>query len=267
MWGQRTIRRADHKHTAVTDMTRQLMDNRRRTTLSTATFAGCLLVFGTQTLTPPVAAQDYQDARHEMVRDQIERRKVTSPAVLRAMRSVPRHEFVPTQLRSQAYADHPVPIGYGQTISQPFIVAFMTEAVRPRRKDRVLEVGTGSGYQAAVLAEIVDTVYTIEIVPQLAESAEDRLSRLQYKNVMVRHGDGYHGWAEVAPFDVIVVTAAAEHVPPPLIEQLKDGGRMIIPVGTPFIMQYLILLEKSNGEVKTTSLLPVRFVPFRRAKE
>ncbi len=242
-------------------------DFRRRTSLVRIAVVIFLSILGTHLVVLPSTAQDYKDARHEMVRDQIQRRKITNPGVLRAMRSVPRHEFVPSQLRSQAYADHAMPIGYGQTISQPFIVAFMTEAVQPRRQNRVLEVGTGSGYQAAVLAEIVDTVFTIELIAQLAETAEERLKRLGYDQVTVRHGDGYHGWPEEAPFDVIVVTAATDHVPPPLIEQLKDGGRMIIPVGTPFIMQYLILLEKSDGEVKTTSLIPVRFVPFRRAKE
>ena len=183
------------------------------------------------------------------------------------MRSVPRHLFVPEDRRRQAYEDHPLPIGYGQTISQPYIVAYMTELIEPRASHRVLEIGTGSGYQAAVLAEIVDSVYTIEIVPELAESAAERLDRLGYDNVRVRQADGYFGWEEHAPFDAIVVTAAAEHIPPPLVAQLKDGGRMVIPVGSPFRTQTLMLVEKGRrGRVTTKSLAPVRFVPFRRGQ-
>ena len=215
---------------------------------------------------PTSRAQDDEASRLAMVQDQIRARGISNPGVLRTMRSVPRHEFVPPDLHHQSYRDHPLPIGYGQTISQPFIVAYMTEAIQPGENDRVLEVGTGSAYQAAVLAEIVDSVFTIEIVPELAESAAERLSRLGYDNVTVRHGDGYFGWPDKAPFDAIVVTAASEHIPPPLIEQLKDGGRMIIPVGTPFLKQSLILVDKRDGKVTTTSLLPVRFVPLRRAE-
>ena len=211
------------------------------------------------------AAQNYSAQRNRMVETQIQRRGIEDEAVLRAMRTVPRHRFVPERYVQHAYEDRPLPIGYGQTISQPYIVAYMTELVRPRPGQRILEIGTGSGYQAAVLAEIVDSVFTIEIVPELATAVTGRLDRLGYDTVTVKHADGYHGWAEHAPFDAIVVTAAAEHVPPPLIEQLKDGGRMIIPVGSPFFTQTLMLVEKRNGEVRTRSIIPVRFVPFTRA--
>ncbi len=210
------------------------------------------------------AAQNYSAQRNRMVDTQIQRRGIEDEAVLRAMRTVPRHRFVPERYVQRAYEDRPLPIGYGQTISQPYIVAYMTELVRPRPGQRILEVGTGSGYQAAVLAEIVDSVFTIEIVPELATAVTGRLDRLGYDTVTVKHADGYHGWAEHAPFDAIVVTAAAEHVPPPLIEQLKEGGRMIIPVGSPFFTQTLMLIEKRNGEVRTRSIIPVRFVPFTR---
>ncbi len=210
------------------------------------------------------AAQNYSAQRNRMVDTQIQRRGIEDEAVLRAMRTVPRHRFVPERYVQRAYEDRPLPIGYGQTISQPYIVAYMTELVRPRPGQRILEVGTGSGYQAAVLAEIVDSVFTIEIVSELAEAVTGRLDRLGYDTVTVKHADGYHGWAEHAPFDAIVVTAAAEHVPPPLIEQLKEGGRMIIPVGSPFFTQTLMLIEKRNGEVRTRSIIPVRFVPFTR---
>ncbi|MFB3134096.1 MAG: protein-L-isoaspartate(D-aspartate) O-methyltransferase [Rhodothermales bacterium] len=211
------------------------------------------------------AAQNYSAQRNRMVETQIQRRGIEDEAVLRAMRTVPRHLFVPERYVQRAYEDRPLPIGYGQTISQPYIVAYMTELVRPRPGQRILEIGTGSGYQAAVLAEIVDSVFTIEIVSELAEAVTGRLDRLGYDAVTVKHADGYHGWAAHAPFDAIVVTAAAEHVPPPLIKQLKDGGRMIIPVGSPFFTQTLMLVEKRDGEVRTRSLVPVRFVPFTRA--
>ncbi len=211
-------------------------------------------------------AQDRPAERERMVATQIAPRGISDPAVLRAMRAVKRHEFVPDRERRNAYDDRPLPIGYGQTISQPFIVAYMTEVVHPRSSHRVLEVGTGSGYQAAVLAEIVDSVYTIEIVPQLAGSSRALLGRLGYTNVLTRSGDGYYGWPGAGPFDAIVVTAAAEHIPPPLIAQLAEGGRMVIPVGTPFLTQSLMLVEKRKGKVTTRSLMPVRFVPFTRSK-
>lgn len=199
-----------------------------------------------------------------MVKEQIENRGIKNQPTLDAMRKVPRHKFVTADNIDKAYNDSPLPIGYGQTISQPYIVAYMTEVIDPKAGQKVLEIGTGSGYQAAVLAEIVDSVYTIEIVTELYKSSEKRLKELGYKNVFCKNADGYYGWKEAAQFDAIVVTAAAEHIPPPLIEQLKDGGKMIIPVGSPFLNQTLILVEKNGKEITTTSLLPVRFVPFTR---
>ena len=183
--------------------------------------------------------------------------------VMDAIDAVPRHRFVPARELRHAYANRPLAIGYGQTISQPYIVALMTELLDPKPDDVVLEVGTGSGYQAAVLARLVARVYTIEIVPQLAKAAERRLEQLGYHNVEVVLGDGYHGWREHAPFDGIIVTAAANAIPPPLIEQLKPGGRMLIPVGAPFSAQELIVLTKdAHGRVSTRSVLPVAFVPL-----
>jgi protein-L-isoaspartate(D-aspartate) O-methyltransferase len=209
----------------------------------------------------------YDRQRERMVLTQIERRGISHAATLDAMRAVPRHLFVPEHQRRNAYSDGPQPIGFGQTISQPYIVAYMTQIVNPQPEHRVLEIGAGSGYQAAVLAEIVAEVYTIEIIPQLGRSAAALLDDLGYENISVRIGDGYHGWEEHAPFDAIVVTAAAEHIPPPLVEQLKDGGRMVIPVGSPFFTQQLMLVEKRGDDVRTRNLMPVRFVPFRRAEE
>jgi len=179
------------------------------------------------------------------------------------MAKVAREKFIPKELQARAYEDRPLPIGYGQTISQPFIVAFMTQELKPKPTDRVLEIGTGSGYQAAVLAELVAEVYTIEIVKPLAESAEIRLRELGYRNVHVKAGDGYKGWPEHAPFDAIIVTAAPDHVPQPLVEQLKEGGRMVIPVGGA-IVQHLNVLEKRGGAVKQTAAIPVKFVPLTR---
>lgn len=207
----------------------------------------------------------YEKQRERMVKTQMEARGINDRSTLRALRKVPRHLFVPEQQVSTAYEDSPLPIGYGQTISQPYIVAYMTQVIRPAANQRVLEVGTGSGYQAAVLAEIIDSVYTIEIIKELAAEARSRLTKLGYQNVKVRNADGYYGWKEFAPFDAIVVTAASEHIPPPLIEQLKEGGKMIIPVGSPFMVQQLMLVEKTKGKkIRTTSLMPVRFVPFTR---
>lgn len=187
-----------------------------------------------------------------------------APEILKVVGDVPRHEFVPDRVRGDAYADRPLPIGYGQTISQPFIVALMTDLLRVRPSDIVLEVGTGSGYQAAVLAYLARRVYTIEIVPALADSAAARLQRLGYGNVATRSGDGYYGWEEAEPFDGIIVTAAASQIPPPLIRQLKPGGRMVIPLGAPFALQHLVLVERNadDGRVTTRQLLPVRFVPL-----
>jgi protein-L-isoaspartate(D-aspartate) O-methyltransferase len=198
-----------------------------------------------------------------MVERHIAGQGIRDTATLRAMRTVPRHEFVPAKLREKAYENHPIPIGFGQTISQPYIVAFMTEVVRPRRGMRVLEVGTGSAYQAAVLAATGAEVYTIEIFRALADSARARLERLGYRGVSVRHGDGHDGWKEAAPFDAVLVTAAAGHIPPALTRQLRPGGRMIIPVGSVYGAQYLILVEKdSTGALRTRNLLPVMFVPM-----
>jgi protein-L-isoaspartate(D-aspartate) O-methyltransferase len=188
-----------------------------------------------------------------------------SPAVLDAMGKVPRHRFVPEQAQRQAYADMPLSIGFGQTISQPFIVALMSHLVRARPESTILEIGTGSGYQAAVLSPLVKTVCTIEIIPGLGETAARRLQDLGYANVETKIGDGYFGWPECGPFDGILVTAAAGHVPPPLVQQLKPGGRMVIPVGTVFGPQFLTLVEKTPaGQVTSRQILPVRFVPLTR---
>jgi protein-L-isoaspartate(D-aspartate) O-methyltransferase len=177
------------------------------------------------------------------------------------MRSVPRHEFLPMRLRGEAYMDYPLPIGHGQTISQPFIVAFMTEAIRPQPGEKILEIGAGSGYQAAILAQMGADVYTVEIVEPLAEMARQTLERLGYRNAHVLHGDGFRGWPEHAPFDAIIVTCAPDKIPPDLVAQLKDGGRMIIPVGGG-MNQELILLRKQGSKVEKQSVLPVRFVPM-----
>jgi protein-L-isoaspartate(D-aspartate) O-methyltransferase len=227
------------------------------------TFAlSALLWFEFNLLASP-SEQDFAVARQHMVEDQIKGRDVTDSRVTEVMSSVPRHEFVPENYRARAYQDHPLPIGYGQTISQPYIVAFMTEQLRPQPTDRVLEVGTGSGYQAAVLSKLVAEVYTIEILKPLAQRAEVDLRRLNYSNVKVKAGDGYKGWPEHAPFDAIIVTAAPDHVPQPLIDQLKEGGRMIIPVGGRE-MQQLYLLEKHAGKLTRRAVLPVNFVPLTR---
>lgn len=186
-----------------------------------------------------------------------------SPPVMAAMNSVPRHDFVPAGQRANAYKNRPLPIGYGQTISQPYIVALMTELMRVNPGEKVLEIGTGSGYQAAVLSRLVADVYTIEIIEPLATRAEQVLKSLGYDNVHVKFGDGYYGWSEHAPFDAIMVTAAASHVPPPLIRQLKPGGRMVIPLGSRFMTQQLMLVEKDRqGQVFTRQILPVAFVPL-----
>ena len=212
-----------------------------------------------------IAAQpdSFAAARNKMVAEQLAApgRDITNARVLAVMGKVPRHEFVPEAWKAQAYEDHPLPIGQGQTISQPFIVAYMTEKLEPRLTDRVLEIGTGSGYQAAVLAGLVKEVYTIEIVEELARKAATDLKRLGYTNVHVRAGDGYKGWKEAAPFDAIIVTCAPEKVPQPLIEQLKEGGRMIIPIGASG-KQELVLLRNRNGNLEQKAILPVRFVPM-----
>ena len=213
-----------------------------------------------------LAEDDRAAARKTMVLEQIVARGVKDPATLAAMRAVPRHKFVPMVQTLFAYDDRPLPIGHGQTISQPFIVAYMTEIIHPGPGKKVLEVGTGSGYQAAILASTGAEVYTIEIIPGLAESAAKKLQQLGYDKVKTKLADGYYGWAEHAPFDAIIVTAAAEFVPPPLIEQLKDDGLMIIPVGSPFFVQTLMLVQKRGKTTTSANLMPVRFVPFRRAE-
>jgi protein-L-isoaspartate(D-aspartate) O-methyltransferase len=220
------------------------------------------------TVLPLVAAatttSERVDERSRMVREQIEKRGIDDPIVLSAMRNTPRHLFVPDHLQGNAYEDRPLPIGFGQTISQPYIVALMTQAIQAASGMRILEIGTGSGYQAAVLAETGAEVFSIEIVSALAARAEADLKKAGYGDVQVRAGDGYHGWLEAAPFDAIIVTAAAEAIPPPLLQQLKDGGRLIIPVGPPLGSQYLVLVEREDGRNRTERLLPVRFVPFTR---
>jgi protein-L-isoaspartate(D-aspartate) O-methyltransferase len=201
-------------------------------------------------------------ARQLMVEQDLKRRDITDPKVLEVMGKVPRHLFVPQRYLNQAYADHPLPIGEGQTISQPYIVALMTQWLNVGEGDTVLEVGTGSGYQAAILAEMVDQVYTIEIIETLAQRADTLLQELGYTNIEVKAGDGYKGWPERAPFDGIIVTAAAQYVPPPLIEQLKDGGRIVMPVGDPATYQRLELIEKKGDSIDTKTITGVRFVPL-----
>lgn len=206
-------------------------------------------------------ARDFDAQREWMVKEQIAARGVTDQRVLSALLKVPRHEFIPEKWRGEAYRDGPLPIGHDQTISQPYVVALMTEQLKPQPNHRVLEIGTGSGYQAAVLAGLVADVYTIEIVEPLAKSADATLQRLGYKNVHVKAGDGYKGWPEHAPFDSIIVTCAPDHIPQPLVDQLKEGGRMVIPVG-PRLAQELYVVQKQNGQMRQTALIDVRFVPM-----
>ena len=209
-------------------------------------------------------ADRFISARNNMVKTQITDRGISDSRTISAMRKVPRHLFVPKESQDEAYGDYPMPIGYGQTISQPYIVAYMTEVAQPASRKRVLEIGTGSGYQAAVLAEIVDTVYTIEIIPELAKESTERFRKLGYSNIIVKSGDGYNGWPEHAPFDIIIVTAAPNKIPEPLIDQLAENGRLVIPVGKPGAVQELILLVKKKGKIERERLTFVRFVPFRR---
>ncbi len=223
----------------------------------------------TLALAAPAAAQEEPDGRRQererLVDEHIAGAGISDPATLAALRSVPRHEFVPARERPYAYEDIPLPIGHGQTISQPAVVAMMTELVRPRPGMRALEVGTGSGYQAAVLAATGARVWTIEIFEVLAKEASARLARLGYTNVVVRYGDGYAGWPEEAPFDAIVVTAAADSIPPALLDQLAPGGRLVMPVGEQSRTQALVLVEKDRtGKLSSRELLPVRFVPLLR---
>ncbi len=208
------------------------------------------------------ALDPYLQARQRMVEHDIQGRGIKDQRVLDAMRKVPRHLLVAEKFRGEAYDDHPLPIGEGQTISQPYVVALMTEALKLKPGDRVLEIGTGSGYQAAVLAEIVKDVYTIEIRQSLAEQATMRLKALRYTNIHVKYGDGYFGWDEYAPFDAIIITAAANHVPPPLIKQLKEGGRLVLPLGSTVFYQTLTLATKRKGELDVEQMGPVAFVPL-----
>lgn len=225
-----------------------------------------LLSFVSLNLLSQPDPEAYRAERAEMVNKQLLARGINHQATIDAMKKVPRHLFVPQSQIANAYRDSPLPIGYGQTISQPFIVAYMTKIVEPESGYTVLEIGTGSGYQAAILAEIVDSVFTIEIIPELAKTSGMLFSELGYDNIRVKAADGYYGWKEAGPFDAIVVTAAADHIPPSLIDQLKEGGKMIIPVGTPFFVQQLMLVKKKKGKVTTENLMPVRFVPFTRSE-
>jgi protein-L-isoaspartate(D-aspartate) O-methyltransferase len=204
----------------------------------------------------------YRDVRNQMVDDQIEARGITDQAVLVAMRSVPRHRFVPADLLDHAYSDSPLPIGFGQTISQPYIVALMTETLQVKPGLRILEIGTGSGYQAAILAEMGAEVYTIEIIPELAQQAHDLLSELGYTNIHTLTADGYFGWEDHAPFNAIMVTAAPDHMPQPLASQLAEGARMIVPIGPVGFTQTLWLFENVGGELSARNLGGVRFVPL-----
>jgi len=214
----------------------------------------------------------YRSERERMVTTQIDFRHVKdgrigvkNEAVLEAMLRVPRHKFVPRKSQSRAYVDSPLPIGYDQTISQPYIVAYMTEQLKPKKDYKALEIGTGSGYQAAVLSGLVRHVYTIEIIEDLGKRTKKRLKDMKYKNITVKIGDGYFGWKEHSPYDIIIVTAAPNHIPPPLVQQLKPGGVMCIPVGGRFQVQSLILVQKDkDGSVKTKQIMPVRFVPLTR---
>lgn len=212
---------------------------------------------------PSISKDDFFEKRKNMVEFQIKARGIKDERVISAMLKVERHLFVPKDLREFAYEDSPLPIGEGQTISQPYIVALMTEVLNLKKNDKVLEIGTGSGYQAAILAEIAKEVYTIEILPKLAENAERLLKELGYKNIKVKCDDGYLGWEEFSPFDCIIVTCAPEHIPQPLIEQLAEGGRMVIPAGERFY-QELVLVEKREGRIKKRSIIPVLFVPMIR---
>ena len=221
-----------------------------------------LLLVGLKEVAAASGPDQFAAERQLMVAQQLKGRDITDPRVLAALGKVPRERFVPEDLRSLAYEDHPLPIGRGQTISQPYIVALMTQWAEIKPGDKVLEVGTGSGYQAAVLAELTDRVFTIELLPQLAEAARTRLHDLGYGRVQVHSGDGYKGWPQEAPFDAILVTATAKEVPPALKEELKEGGRLVIPVGLPDSVQELLLLRKVKGDLKEEQRVPVRFVPL-----
>jgi protein-L-isoaspartate(D-aspartate) O-methyltransferase len=229
-----------------------------RTVLTLGLIGACLAGAFSEAGEDPALAR----ARQQMVERQLRGRDIRDPAVLRAMGSVPRHRFVPPELVGEAYGDYPLPIGEGQTISQPYIVALMTQLLTLAGTERVLEVGTGSGYQAAVLAAIVPRVFSVEILPGLADSAARRLDRLGVRNVRVRCGDGYQGWPEEAPFDAVIVTAGASHIPQPLVDQLRESGRLVIPVGARAGSQELLVGRKTGGKLVTRSVVPVRFVPL-----
>lgn len=219
-------------------------------------FPGC--VFAAD-VTEPV---ETRQARDRMVREQIEARGIADPRVLDVMRSTGRHRFVPPDLLNSAYSDQPLPIGEGQTISQPYIVALMSEVLNLKPTDRVLEIGTGSGYQAAVLSGLAAQVYTVEIKYKLYENANNLLKELKLKNINCRHGDGYFGWPEASPFDAIMITAAVDHIPPPLLKQLRDGGRLVLPLGSPFGYQNLVLVTKNGEDVSVRQIIGVLFVPM-----
>ena len=235
-------------------------------------FIFCILFLWMGLCAPPAGGAEtdesggrFKTLRKLMVENQIKARGVSDTRVLAALQKVERHRFVPESYRDQAYDDHPLPIGEGQTISQPYIVGLMTSLVNPDSSKTVLEIGTGSGYQAAVLAEICKFVYTIEVIPSLGKTADHLLNNLGYTNIKVKIGDGYKGWKEFAPFDAIVVTCAPSHVPDPLKDQLNEGGKMVIPVGERFI-QYLKVLTKKQGKIVEDSIIPVRFVPMINEK-
>lgn len=229
--------------------------------MTPAWWLAVLAAFGLEAHPP---TDPHHRAREEMITRHIQNRGITDPAVLQALREVPREEFVPEALRPQAYEDNPLPIGHNQTISQPYIVALMTQLLALKPTDRVLEVGTGSGYQAAILGRLAAAVFSLEIVEPLAREARETLERLGFRNVHVRTGDGYLGWPEESPFDAIIVTCAPDHVPPDLVRQLREGGRMVIPIGPEGGVQELLLMEKSHGTLEKKSVLPVRFVPLTR---
>jgi protein-L-isoaspartate(D-aspartate) O-methyltransferase len=239
--------------------------NSRKTVLWWIPVLCSMILFGqpgiAQEPTPaPEKIDPYRKDRQMMIEKQIRQRGVKDPRVLAAMEKVPRHQFVPEDLESRAYEDNPLPIGEGQTISQPYIVAFMTEKMNLEGDEKVLEIGTGSGYQAAILGQLAREVYTIEIVPSLGRSAREKLEKMGYDNIHVRIGDGYKGWPEAAPFDAIMLTAAPDHVPQPLVDQLAENGRMILPVGDAF--QNLRIIRKKKGKVHSQDVMAVRFVPM-----
>jgi protein-L-isoaspartate(D-aspartate) O-methyltransferase len=224
----------------------------------------CILVFIPSSVTGERVPdnQKFKAAREKLVKYYIEGHGISDPQVLAAMRTVPRHYFVPKRIISSAYADTALPIGEGQTISQPYVVALMTASLKPDNRQRVLEIGTGSGYQAAILAEIVKEVYSIEIKEKLHINSTHLLKTLGYRNIVTRHGDGYFGWEDAAPFDAIMITAAVNHIPPPLLKQLKDGGKLILPLGNPFSHQNLTLVTRKGEEYSTRQITGVLFVPM-----